>query len=236
MRNELSGESRVLSLRVILQLILFILVVPLLPLLITARWNWWEAWVYAGVNILGFVISRALAARQPPDLLQERAKFSDHEDAAAWDKVLAPLVGLGGGLIPLVAGLDAFFGWSPDVPIVWELVFLLIFLAGYTLGAYALVKNRFFSGMVRIQEDRGHQVVSEGPYRWMRHPGYAGALLSYLSAPAILDSLWAYLPAGLLAVLLVLRTRLEDETLSDELDGYDHYTHTVRYRLFPGLW
>jgi len=236
MRSDLSGGSRVLSLRVILQLILFIFVIPLLPLLLTARWGWWEAWVYAGVNVLGFVISRALAARQHPDLLRERAKFSDHEDAAAWDKVLAPLVGLGGGLIPLVAGLDALFGWSPGVPIVWELVFLLIFLAGYSLGAYALVENRFFSGMVRIQEDRGHQVVSGGPYRWLRHPGYAGALLSYLAAPAFLDSLWAYLPAGLLVVLLVVRTRLEDETLSDQLDDYNQYTETVRYRLFPGLW
>lgn len=236
MGNELSGGSRVMSFRVILQLIFFILVIPLLPLFITGRWGWWQAWVYAGVNILGFVISRALAARQHPDLLKERAKFANHQDAASWDKVLAPLVGLGGGLIPLIAGLDARFGWSPDVPTVWELVFLVIFLAGYSLGAYALVENRFFSGMVRIQEDRGHQVVSDGPYRWMRHPGYAGALLSYLAAPALLDSYWAYVPAGMLAALLVVRTRLEDETLSEELDGYDQYTHSVRYRLFPGLW
>ena len=99
------NKPQTITPRVIVQLIIFIIVVPLLPLLISRRWDWWQAWVYAAINIVGFAASRALAARAHPDLLAERARSLAHEDTAAWDKILAPLVGLGGGLIPLVAGL-----------------------------------------------------------------------------------------------------------------------------------
>jgi len=214
----------------------FVVVIPLLPLLISWRWDWWEAWVYAIICILGFAISRVLAARRHPDLLAERARFMQHEDAKPWDKLLAPLVGLGGGLVPLVAGLEALFDWSPTFSLPAKTLSLVIILAGYALGSYALIENRFFSGMVRIQTDRGHQVVSSGPYRWMRHPGYAGALLAYLATPLFLDSRWTFLPAAFITILLVIRTHLEDRTLQDELEGYRDYAGRVRYRLLPGVW
>jgi protein-S-isoprenylcysteine O-methyltransferase Ste14 len=218
------------------QLLIFVVVIPFLPLLISRRWDWWEAWVYAIIYILGFVLSRMLVARHHPDLLAERARFTQHEDAKPWDKWLAPAVGLGGGLIPLVAGLDALFDWPPTFSLPVKILALAIILAGYALGSYALIENRFFSGMVRIQTDRGHHVVSSGPYHWLRHPGYAGALLAYLATPFFLDSLWAFLPAVLLTILLVIRTALEDRTLQDELTGYREYAGLVRYRLLPGLW
>jgi len=217
-------------------MLFFVVVIPFLPLLISRRWDWWEAWVYAIICILGFAISRVLAARRHPDLLAERARFMQHEDAKPWDKLLAPLVGLGGGLVPLVAGLEALFDWSPTFSLPAKTLSLVIILAGYALGSYALIENRFFSGMVRIQTDRGHQVVSSGPYRWMRHPGYAGALLAYLATPLFLDSRWTFLPAAFITILLVIRTHLEDRTLQDELEGYRDYAGRVRYRLLPGVW
>jgi protein-S-isoprenylcysteine O-methyltransferase Ste14 len=113
---------------------------------------------------------------------------------------------------------------------------LSLFVAGYVLGAYALIENRFFSGKVRIQTERNQQVVSSGPYRWMRHPGYAGALLAYFVTPLLLDSNWAFLPAVFLAICLVVRTHLEDRTLQAELPGYREYAQRVRYRLLPGIW
>jgi protein-S-isoprenylcysteine O-methyltransferase Ste14 len=143
---------------------------------------------------------------------------------------------LGGGLIPLTAGLDARFGPSADFSLPIELAALVVILAGYALGSYALMENRFFSGMVRIQTDRGHRVVSSGPYTWVRHPGYAGALLTYLATPLLLDSVWAFLPVVLLLIVLVVRTRLEDQTLQAELPGYSEYARRVRYRLLPGIW
>lgn len=218
------------------QVLVFVVAVPFLPLLISGRWGWWQAWVYAMVCILGFAISRALAARRHPDLLTERGRFLDHENAKPWDRVLSPLVGLGGGLIPLVAGLEARFDRPPAFGLTTGMVALVLILAGYALGAYALIENRFFSGMVRIQVDRGHRVVSSGPYRWVRHPGYAGALLVYLVTPFFLDSRWAFLPAVCLAILLVIRTHLEDRTLHEELEGYREYAGRVRYRLLPRVW
>lgn len=232
----MASQSRIITPRVLLQLLIFIVLVPFLPLLISGDWGWWEAWVYALINIMGFVISRVLANRRNPDLIKERAKFLQHEDAKPWDKTLAPLVGLGGALIPLVAGLDARFGWSGEFSYELKAAALLAILAGYILGAYALIENRYFSGMVRIQYDRDHQVVSSGPYRWMRHPGYAGALIMYLATPIFLDASWAFIPAVFLGIVLIVRTSLEDHTLQDELPGYREYTRQVKYRLLPGVW
>lgn len=220
----------------IVLLIFFIVVIPLLPLLISRQWDWWEAWVYAFVTIVGFVVSRALAARNHPDLLAERARFMQHEDTASWDKTLAPLVGLGGGLIPLVAGLDALFNGSPTFSLPLKGASLIIFLAGYALASYALIENRYFSGTVRIQTERNHKVVSGGPYRWMRHPGYAGALLSYVATPVFLDAVWAFLPVLFLGSVLVLRTSLEDKLLKNQLKGYCEYARQVPYRLLPRVW
>jgi protein-S-isoprenylcysteine O-methyltransferase Ste14 len=232
----MNNHHELLTPRVVAQVLLFVVVVPLLPLLISWRWDWWEAWAYAVVCILGFAISRALAARRHPDLLAERARLLQHENAKSWDRVLAPLVGLGGGLIPLVVGLDARFEWSPTFSLPARLASLLIIIAGFALGSYALIENRFFSGMVRIQTDRGHRLVSTGPYRWMRHPGYAGALLTYLATPVFLSSYGAFLPVAFVTAVLIIRTRLEDTALQEELDGYRDYARRVRYRLIPGVW
>jgi protein-S-isoprenylcysteine O-methyltransferase Ste14 len=223
--------------RVILQMLLFVVLVPFLPLLISGQWDWWEAWVYALLMIGSFVLSRVLAAQRHPDLLAERARFMQHADAKAFDRVLAPVIGLGSASILIVAGLDARLGWSSGFSATVEIVALCSIVAGLALGTYALMENRFFSGMVRIQFDRGHEVVTGGPYRWVRHPGYLGALLVYLATPFFLDSLWALLPALAFSAALVLRTALEDETLQQELPGYrDYASQKTRYRLLPGLW
>jgi protein-S-isoprenylcysteine O-methyltransferase Ste14 len=217
-------------------MLLFVVIVPFLPLLISGLWDWWEAWVYAIVSILGFIVSRVIAGRRNSDLIVERSRYTQHEDAKSWDKTLSPLVGLGGGLIPLVAGLEARFGWSDTFSLGVELLALAAIVAGYALSSYALIENRFFSGIVRIQTERGHVVVSSGPYRWIRHPGYAGGLINYLSTPFFLDSIWALLPALFLTVVLMIRTSLEDKTLQEELPGYREYAGRVRYRLLPGVW
>jgi protein-S-isoprenylcysteine O-methyltransferase Ste14 len=234
--QDMSGKTKSITPRVIIQLLLFIGVVPLLPLLISGNWLWWEAWVYAILCILGFVVSRVLAGRRHPGLLSERARFMRHADALPWDKVLAPLLSLGGGFMPLVAGLDARFSWSPAFILPVKLAALAVILAGYALASNALIENRYFSGVVRIQADRDHHVVSSGPYRWMRQPGYAGALLTYLGTPVFLDAVTAFLPTAILLILLVIRTYLEDTTLQERLAGYGEYTREVPYRLLPGVW
>ena len=236
LNSNVPFSSKTFTLRVLFLLLFSVVIVPFLPLLITWRWDWWEAWIYAGIWILGFAGSRALAARRHPDLLAERARFMQHENVKAWDRVLSTLVGLGSGVIPMVAGLDARFGSSFTFSLPVKMVSLAGILAGFAWASYALIENRFFSGVVRIQTDRGHQVVSSGPYRWVRHPGYAGGLVSFWATPFFLDSIWAFLPVAFVTIALVIRTHLEDKTLQNELAGYRDYVKQVHYRLLPGVW
>jgi protein-S-isoprenylcysteine O-methyltransferase Ste14 len=232
----MNNPKKLLSPRVIIQMLVFIVLIPLLPLFISWNWNWWEAWVYGFLSILNFAVSRLLVARKHPDLIQERARYMQHENAQPWDKKLAPLMGLGGILVLLIAGLDELLGWSPSFSAPVKIVALVVILSGYALTSYALTENRFFSGMVRLQTERGQYVVSSGPYRWMRHPGYAGMLLVYLVTPLFLDSSMTYLPTLFTMGLYVIRTSLEDRFLQEELEGYREYAKRVRYRLWPGIW
>lgn len=232
----MSAQRKAFSPRILVQLLFVVVVMPFLPMIISGDWRWLEAWIYAVFSLLGFVLSRALAAQRHPDILEERARSMGMQDAKAWDKILAPAVALGSLAILFVAGLDHLFGWTDPFTRGTKVAAFVVFLLGYGLGAWALIENRFFSGVVRIQKDRDHQVVSTGPYRFIRHPGYAGALLAFLATPLFLDSARAFLPAFLLAGVLVLRTALEDSTLQQELPGYLEFTQRTRYRLFPGLW
>jgi protein-S-isoprenylcysteine O-methyltransferase Ste14 len=113
---------------------------------------------------------------------------------------------------------------------------LAVAILGYAFSTWAILENRYFSSVVRIQTDRGHTICSSGPYRYVRHPGYTGGLIWYLMTPLILGSLWVYTPTLLVLVLTVLRTYLEDITLQAELPGYQEFTHKTRYQLIPGIW
>ena len=146
---------------------------------------------------------------------------------------------LGALLLPLilyvVAGLDRGAEWSA-LPFWLQVVALVGMVLGIAITDWAMWANRFFSGTVRIQEDRGHTVAAGGPYRAVRHPGYVGTLVFEVFTPLLLGSWWAWIPGLLSAVLLLVRTALEDRTLQEELEGYEAYARQVRYRLLPGLW
>lgn len=232
----MSDTKRTFTLKVVIQLLIVVVLLPLLPILISGVWTWLEAWVYAVISTAGFILSRGLAAKRHPDILQERARSMELQDAKAWDRILAPVMALGSVVILVVAGFDKLYGWSPPFSPFIKILALIVILLGYALGAWALMENRFFSGVVRIQTDRGHQVVTTGPYRFVRHPGYVGVLWTYLALPLFLDSLWALIPAVLTLAASILRTALEDKTLQAELHGYKEYAQRTKYRLFPGIW
>ncbi len=222
--------------RVVVQLLIVVVLLPGLPLLITQRWGWWEAWAYAAVSALGFIISRVLAVKRSPDILIERSRAFEHANTEPWDRILAPLIGIGGGVIPLIAALEALADPAPTYGLPVKLAALAALLGGYALGTWALVENTFFSGTVRIQSERGHRVVSTGPYGWVRHPGYVGAWLAFAAAAVLLDGVWAWLAVAVLTMALVVRTNLEDQTLQRKLVGYAEYSARVRFRLVPGVW
>jgi len=221
--------------RTIVQMVIVVVIAPFLPLIISNQWDWWQAWAYAVASTLAFVFSRLVVARKHPDLIKERARFMQAKDTKSWDKILAPLLGLGSILILVVAGLDKL-DMSPASNLTLNWVALIGIILGYGFSSWALIENRFFSGTVRIQTERGHHVISTGPYRIVRHPGYAGGLLGYFCIPLLLDSVWAWIPTILLAVVIVIRTALEDKTLQAELTGYKEYAQKTRYRLLPGIW
>lgn len=223
------------------QLLIGIGVMLVLPVMILFGFSgdlrWGMAWVYVGLTSVFSVASRIIMFRKNPDLMVERATtFSDKDSVKSWDKVLMPLGMMVAIIMLVVAGLDRRFGWSPISPVLLDWISFVLIALGYYLGTWATVVNRFFSSVVRIQADRGHIPVTSGPYRFVRHPAYAGTVVTSLATPFLLGSLWALIPAAIAVCLLVIRTLLEDKMLLEELEGYGDYAACVRFRLFPGMW
>jgi len=198
----------------------------------SGRPGWTRAWVYLA-SYVALIATTRLVVRDP-ELFAERARMP--KDAKGWDKGLSVLFSAIGLTMLVVAALDARLGWSPPTSTAVAAVGLVAFFLGFGLSVWAMAANRFFSSVVRIQTDRGHAVASGGPYRIVRHPGYAGFILGSLGTPLLLGSLWALVPAALSCVVILVRTALEDRTLREELPGDREYAARVPYRLVPGVW
>ena len=232
------GDANVTSgiLKRAVQLGIQFLVLASILFLSSGRLDWWFAWVYLGIFALGVGVNSFVLLRINPELIAERARQFTPE-TKKWDRILATLWGLMSAVVSLmVAGLDLRFGWSPQIPLTVQLIAMLFHMFGSAFASWAIVSNAFFSGTVRIQTDRGHAVASAGPYRLVRHPGYAGWMISNVAVVIMLGSLWALVPAVIAVVALVVRTALEDRTLREELPGYQDYVRKVHHRLVPGIW
>lgn len=218
--------------------LLSILFLPALSaFLISGRWNWWEAWVMLGLSLAATLISRGIVIVKHPDLAAERSQYSEKKGIQEWDRKLMPIVAIYGPLLTwIVAGLDKKLGGTAPLPLALELIAMLVVGLGYAFSSWALVANTFFAAVVRIQKERGHTVITDGPYRFVRHPGYSGSLVSSLAAPFAFGAIWALIPAGLTIFVLIIRTLLEDRFLQEELPGYREYAQKTRYRLLPGIW
>ena len=199
--------------------------------------GWWQAWVYSLLFASAGIGLRLGAERRHSGLMAERGQLLKAPGVKSWDKLLAPLMALSFGLpLFVVAGLDHRFEWSPHFPTGINILGLVLASAGYGFGGWALVENRFFGAVVRIQSERGHVVCDTGPYKIVRHPGYSGNLLPPFAMVLALDSVWTLIPATVAVVITVVRTALEDRTLQRELPGYREYADRVRYRLIPGIY
>ena len=198
--------------------------------------RWTMGWIFAAVAFFYTLLSRLAVLRKYPDLISERIDSFQKENVEPWDKVIVPVIGV---VLPamtmITAGIDRRFFWSPGFPLWMQPAALALMILGGLFAHWAVMENRFFSAVVRIQKDRGHTVVTSGPYRFVRHPGYAGGLLFNIFMPVALGSLWALVPALLNVVLTVVRTALEDRTLILKLDGYAEYAARTKSRLIPGL-
>lgn len=211
--------------------------IPLILLSCGGDPGWWQAWLYSLLIIAAGIGGRMWAEQRHPGLTAERQKMENIQGAKAWDKVLAPLMAVA-LVFPLiiVAGLDHRFDWSPGFPPWINVAGLVMALLGYAFGVWALVENRFFYSVVIIRTDKGHRVCDSGPYRFVRHPGYAGNIFALAGIVLALDSIWTLVPAAVAGAISVVRTELEDRVLQEELPGYRDYARRVRYRLVPGIY
>jgi protein-S-isoprenylcysteine O-methyltransferase Ste14 len=193
------------------------------------HWIW--AWAYFGFAILNLAVNFVVFPREIVE-----ARSETHKDVPRWERnitraLLVMTFALFGG-----AGLDHRLDASPALPAAVQVMGLAVIAAGSALSTWAIASNRFFATQVRIQTERDHVVERGGPYQWIRHPGYAGFIVTWLALPVLLGTLWAFLPALAIAILFVMRTLFEDAFLRRKLPGYAQYSDEVRFRLIPRIW
>jgi protein-S-isoprenylcysteine O-methyltransferase Ste14 len=224
------------TVRWILQTLIFVLLFGLSLFVSAGQWDWPMAWAYLGIFTLSQIIIGIFLVPTNPKLVAERTQLKS-SPKAQWDR---PLVGIATVFGPvsmlIVAGLDRRLEWTLLVPDSIQLSALGIVTLGSLLSIWAMVSNWFFYGRVRVEKEQGHNVANSGPYQAVRHPGYAGAIVFNLAVPLLFDSMWAFIPAVVIVLVLILRTALEDHFLMDELTGYKNYAQQVQYRLIPGIW
>ena len=234
-QGRISADVKAGVVKRFFQIAVSILLQAALLFLSAWRLDWVMAWVFLGLNVAAVGVNALVLLRIDPELIAERARRQD--EAKGWDKILTKAFGVPAFLaIPIVAGLDIRFGWSAGMPLPFYPVAAVIWTLGFALISWAMASNRFFSTVVRIQQEREHTVVTGGPYQYVRHPGYVGITVMILATPPLLGSWWALVPVACSMLVLIVRTVLEDRTLQAELDGYRDYAQRVRYRLLPGVW
>jgi len=199
----------------------------------TRQLGWTLGWIYVGIFIAVLMINLVCLRLWNPELIKRRMRFGKF--TKTWDKVWAVLFAFAILAIYVAAVIETRDRVSSAPAVAWMLG-LAIFVLGWALAIWSMVVNPFFEKTVRIQTDQGHRVIDTGPYAYMRHPGYMGFSGWMLSTPLLLASTWAFIPALISVILLVIRTALEDRTLHAELPGYAEYAARVRFRLIPGVW
>ncbi|HWQ65843.1 MAG TPA: isoprenylcysteine carboxylmethyltransferase family protein [Methanospirillum sp.] len=197
----------------------------------SGQFFWRMAWIFIIVHVIATII---LALGVSPSLIEERSER--RKGVKKWDQAMVLLLSVLGFIILLLAGLDHRFHWTDSFSLMLQISGLCMFILGYGIVINSGITNKFFSGVIRIQSDRGHHVVTEGPYQYIRHPGYFGLILCMIAEPLMFNSLWAAIPTVCAVILFLIRTYLEDCTLKDELSGYSEYSRQVRFRIIPGIW
>lgn len=226
--------SMTAKIRTGIRTILFISVVFALVFISAGTWDYWLGWAFVIIYTFGMLSTMVFI---PPELIQERAEPEKKLGTKKWDYIFITLYFLLTDIIIIIAALDSGrFHWTDAFPIWINIIAFAFLFFSYLLICYSMWTNRFFSVTVRIQEEKGHMVVDKGPYKYIRHPGYAALVIGNFCIAIGFNSLWALIPSGLTAIVLIIRTYLEDITLQKELPRYTDYAARVKYRLFPGIW
>jgi len=232
MANSMQNEH--LGLRTILRSLSIFVIFIVVTFLLAGRLDYWQGWVFNGLNFL-FLFLTFLLLLDRKDLINER--LAPGEGMKQWDRIYYAVSTPLFFIMFILSILDAArFAWKPSVPFVFIVLGIFLYCLGQCIVLWAKTTNRFFSSVVRIQCDRNQTVCTDGPYRFVRHPGYLDGIIFSIGTPLMLGSFWGVLPAVVTLFPVVIRTYLEDTTLKKELPGYLLYTTKVKYRLLPVLW
>ena len=221
-----------MKLRAILRPVTSIVLIFVILFISTGRWDYWQGWIFFLLWIYNSLFTWILI---PSEVVRERTKINP--GTKKWDIIIYFSIIFLSYIVPLIAALDGWkYHWTGDFPLWINALALVMVFLGYSLFTICIWKNKFFSGTVRIQKDRGQYVIDNGPYAIIRHPGYAGLIIYTLGIGFALNSLWALIPAGVSVIILIIRAYLEDIILQRELPGYKEYAARVRFRLVPGIY
>jgi len=210
------------------------IVMMVIVFVLAGRLDYWQGWLYFAV-FWAFGVGFAILFKGKQDLVFERVKPGP--GVKWWDKIFFAIFVPLSTSLSFIGAIDAGrYHWSPNFPFFVYVIALALVIGSYGFILWAMWVNNFFSSKVRIQTDRGQYVITEGPYHYIRHPGYVGSLVLLPASALLVGSLYALVPALIADLLMIIRTYLEDKTLQKELPGYLDYTRKTRYRLIPGIW
>jgi protein-S-isoprenylcysteine O-methyltransferase Ste14 len=196
--------------------------------------NYWQGLIYLGIGMVMLLLNYTIL-RIDAGLSQERSRPG--EGARSWDKQILALAFLSTITMYIVAGLDSGrYHWSRSFHWSVYVTGILLTMSGQLLFLIAQKQNRFFSSTVRIQTERNHAVCDQGLYSFVRHPAYLGSIVQLIGFPLLLGSSWSIIPVSISIVLFLIRTKLEDSTLRNELAGYREYSKKTRWKIIPGVW
>ncbi|MBG0787404.1 MAG: isoprenylcysteine carboxylmethyltransferase family protein [Anaerolineaceae bacterium] len=220
--------------RWVIRMTVYLAVSSAILFLIAGDWAWAGGWLYVALQIVNTVLTYCMLYLDRPNLLIRREAMG--EGTPKWDKVLAPLMAFSTLIISLASAVGIRFTGVMPVPAWLLLVAFLCMTAGHILTIQSMRQNDYFEGSVRIQEEYGHKVITTGPYKLVRHPGYLGLLLYNALLPVVLTSAWGFAGVGFFLIVLFWRTAREDRFLWENLAGYDEFTRQTPWRLIPGIW
>ena len=221
--------------KLLLQNLIWIVVLGALLFLPAGTLRWPAAWLFLGtIGILG-IAGGSWLAKHDPALLAERMRPMMQSGQPAADKKFMLVFGFAALIWFLAIGLDVR-AHGVRIPGGLQALGLLLLLLSSGFIMWVMRENSFAVPVIKLQTERGHRVISTGPYALVRHPMYSGTVLFFVGAPLLLGSWWGVAMAPLFALLFAVRAGIEERALVAGLPGYADYVTQVRYRLVPGLW
>jgi protein-S-isoprenylcysteine O-methyltransferase Ste14 len=198
-------------------------------------WRWPAGWVFLAAIAFISLSAGGWLAKTDPELLAERMRVTAQEGQPVADKIFMAVFGTVALIWFVAIGLDhRFHGADFSEPL--QALGLALLLLSTVFIMWVMRENSFAAPLVKVQHERGHRVISSGPYAWVRHPMYSGTVLFFVGIPLLLGSAWGVAASPVFALLFGIRAGIEERTLTAGLPGYDDYIARVRYRLLPGIW